>query len=69
MVDLSINEETVHWCGHSNQPLSDPFLSSEKVILKENQGYPNYTTRLQNEGQVDFIKEYFTRDMAFLESI
>lgn len=22
MVDLSINEETVHWCGHSQQVLS-----------------------------------------------
>jgi hypothetical protein len=27
LVDLSINEETVHWCGHSQQTLSEPYYS------------------------------------------
>lgn len=42
MVDLSINEETVHWCGHSEQILSEPYLSFEKYVLAENKMYLSY---------------------------
>lgn len=42
LIDLSINQENVHWCGHSEQILSQPYKSFEKYILAENKMYLNY---------------------------
>ena len=70
MIDLSINEETVHWCGHSEQPLSEPFNSFEKEILAENKKYLNYLRTLQeNTLNKTFQQDYFAHELDFLELV
>ena len=46
MVDLSVNEETVHWCGHSSQPLSKPYVTFEKELLVLHQDFLKYLRNL-----------------------
>ena len=61
MVDLSINEETVHWCGHSQQVLSEPYASFEKYVLAENKMYVNYVRELVTDlkERPKFLKYYY----------
>lgn len=49
MVDLSINEETVHWCGYSMHNLAQPFLEFQKYVLAENVMFVNYIADISGE--------------------
>lgn len=49
MVDVSLNEETVHWCGYSKQLLAQPFLMFQKYVLAENQVYANYIANITQQ--------------------
>ena len=33
LVDISINEQTVHWCGHSDHQMEKPYLEYEKEVV------------------------------------
>lgn len=61
MIDLSINEETVHWCGHSEQQLSEPFAKLEKYLLDNNQKFLIYLRGCfkNNNDRIIFEKAYF----------
>lgn len=32
LVDVSVNEQTVHWCGHSSHQLEEPYLAYEQQL-------------------------------------
>jgi len=34
LVDISVNEQTVHWCGHSDHQLEQPYLDYETAAVK-----------------------------------
>lgn len=36
LVDVSVNEQTVHWCGHSSHQLEQPYLIYEALLLELN---------------------------------
>lgn len=36
LVDVSVNEQTVHWCGHSAHQLEQPYLTYESLLLDLN---------------------------------
>jgi hypothetical protein len=39
LVDVSVNEQTVHWCGHSRHQLEQPYLRYEQLLLQLNSDY------------------------------
>jgi hypothetical protein len=39
LMDISLNENLVHWCGHSQQLLRLPFREFEVSLLEHYQGY------------------------------
>lgn len=39
LVDVSVNEQTVHWCGHSRHQLQQPYLKYEQQLLELNRAY------------------------------
>lgn len=67
MIDLSINEETVHWCGHSEQILSEPYLSFEKYVLAENKMYLNYIRNLSTDESIkkEFLLNFYQNELTF----
>lgn len=34
LVDISVNEQTVHWCGHSTHQLEQPYLDYEEALTE-----------------------------------
>lgn len=57
LVDLSVNESTVHWCGHSDQHLmGDYYRVFEDNILKLNQDFMEYLCKLVEEGCAQLYK-------------
>ena len=34
LIDISINEQTVHWCGHSDHQLEQPYLNYEQTVIE-----------------------------------
>lgn len=49
-MDLSVNEMTVHWCGHSEQCLmGDYFHNFEEYMLKFNEGFMGYLVKIVEE--------------------
>lgn len=41
LVDISVNEQTVHWCGHSGHQLEQPYLAYEQRLVELNAEYLN----------------------------
>lgn len=39
LVDISVNEQTVHWCGHSQHQLEQPYLDYEQALMKMSHEY------------------------------
>lgn len=39
LIDISVNEQTVHWCGHSNHQLEEPYLAYEQKLVELNAEY------------------------------
>jgi hypothetical protein len=39
LVDISVNEQTVHWCGHSNHTLEQPYLDYEQAVLSMSRAF------------------------------
>lgn len=33
LVDISVNEQTVHWCGHSDHQMERPYLDYESSLI------------------------------------
>ncbi len=51
LVDVSVNEQTVHWCGHSSHQLEQPYLNYEALLLQLNSNYTR--SLLTNFSQAD----------------
>lgn len=34
LVDISVNEQTVHWCGHSDHQMEQPYLDYESSVIE-----------------------------------
>lgn len=34
LVDISVNEQTVHWCGHSKHQMEEPYLEYEDAVVE-----------------------------------
>ena len=55
LIDISVNEQTVHWCGHSQHEVEKPYLDYEGVLLKFNSEYleqmidPKWSPQEKNE--------------------
>ena len=50
-MDLSINEITVNWCGHSQHSLGEPYLEFEEAFMDYNESYYSYLKRAVFEKQ------------------
>ena len=35
-MDVSIDEKTVHWCGHTQHKINTPFAEFQRTVLKCN---------------------------------
>jgi ABC-type proline/glycine betaine transport system ATPase subunit len=67
MIDLSINEETVHWCGHSEHKLSRPFNDFVSSFLSYNS---NFYQHLDNHVLSDVTqKELHSEIYAFVMQV
>ena len=71
LVDLSINEETVHWGGHSKQPLSSPYKLFEKEFLLHNKTFLHYLLKCKtSQLPVDqYMKDIFMMEEEFFHKI
>lgn len=70
MVDLSINEQSVHWCGHSQHSMSQPFLGFQDYLLAQNQTYTKYiismTTDIPQPARSHTLTHLYQHDLQFL---
>ncbi len=74
MVDISMNEFNVHWCGHSdhcikNYPLFKPFLQG---IVEETSTFYRFIEQIVNlsvpiELRLNIFKEVIKEDLSFSE--
>ena len=46
LVDLSLNEMRVHWCGHTNHSIGKPYLQFEEELLKQNCNYFHHLAQI-----------------------
>lgn len=44
IVDISINEYSVHWCGHSDHIMHIPYQEFDKMVVEN---YQTYIDRIQ----------------------
>ena len=50
LVDVSVNEHTVHWCGHSEHALEEPYLEFESFFLTYNQRFYEHLAGAVGQG-------------------
>lgn len=66
MIDMSINEQSVHWCAHTKQVLSNPFNEFEKQVLDSNIKFFEEFEKLGFSSS--FIKFLVEVDLKFVQS-
>lgn len=69
MIDLSINELTVHWCGHSELELAQqPYEQFEEDFLKYNHCFMDHLISLY-DGDKAMLRNLLQDQVEFLERI
>ena len=63
IMDLSVNELTVHWCGHSQHDVQEPYLELEDAFLEYNEKYYSYLKGLV------FCKQIKTEEKTAFKSL
>lgn len=46
IVDISINEYSVHWCGHSEHVMHIPYQQFDRMVIESYQHYINKMERI-----------------------
>jgi hypothetical protein len=66
MLDISLNEVSVHYLGHSNFDCEDPYLDLEKMVVENTKLFYRYQWKNVFEGDLERFNLFLEGDMKYV---